>query len=139
MLPLLAPAQRFHEATGEQEDAYRQLAAADEEAAQAIAQRTARLRGLQQALVQVRQRPARPRSANCHPSACSLIPMPASRSRLLPQWRGRIVANSNEWQRRNGALAREKEIVLGHHTALKSALARSRDEQQARLKKMCVS
>lgn len=55
------------------------------------------------------------------------------------QWRGRVVANSNEWQRRNSALSREKEIVLGHHTALKAALAAFRRAQEARLKQMCVS
>lgn len=55
------------------------------------------------------------------------------------QWRGRIVANSNEWQRRNSALAREKEAVLGHHTALKAALAAFRRAQEARLRQMCVS
>jgi hypothetical protein len=55
------------------------------------------------------------------------------------QWRGRIVANSGEWQRRNTALAAEKEAVLGHHTGLKAALARFRTAQEARLKQMCVS
>ncbi|KAL4434150.1 hypothetical protein ABPG75_000591 [Micractinium tetrahymenae] len=57
----------------------------------------------------------------------------------LAQWRGRVVTNSNEWQRRNSALAREKEVVLGHHTALKAALAAFRRAQEARLKQMCVS
>lgn len=47
------------------------------------------------------------------------------------------MANSGEWQRRNAALAREKEAVLGHHTALKGALARFRAAQEARLKQMC--
>jgi hypothetical protein len=55
------------------------------------------------------------------------------------QWRGRIVANSGEWQRRNAALAAEKEAVLGHHTGLKAALSRFRAAQEARLKQMCVS
>lgn len=45
--------QGYVEATGEQEAAYRQLAAADAVAAEAIAQRTARLRLLQETLVQV--------------------------------------------------------------------------------------
>ena len=49
-----------------------------------------------------------------------------------------MVTHSNEWQRRNAALAREKEIVLGHHTALKGALAAFRRTQEARLKQMCV-
>ncbi|PRW58825.1 coiled-coil domain-containing 65 [Chlorella sorokiniana] len=57
----------------------------------------------------------------------------------LVQWRGRIVTNSSEWQRRNTALAKEKEIVLGHHTALKGALAKFRQGQEARLKQMCVT
>ena len=57
----------------------------------------------------------------------------------LLQWRGRIVANTNEWQRHNAALAKEKEIVLGHHTALKGALAKFRQGQEARLKQMCVA
>lgn len=50
-----------------------------------------------------------------------------------------MVTNSNEWQRRNMALAREKEIVLGHHTSLKGALASFRRAEEARLKQMCVS
>lgn len=45
--------QSYVEATGEQEAAYRELATADAEAAAAIAQRTARLRRLQETLVQV--------------------------------------------------------------------------------------
>lgn len=49
------------------------------------------------------------------------------------------MANTDEWQRRNAALAREKELVLGHHTALKGALARSRRAQDARLKQMAVA
>lgn len=96
----------YLDATGDQEAAYRELASADSEAAQAIEQRTARLRQLQQ---------------------------------TLAQWRGRVVTNSNEWTRRNAALAREKEIVLGHHTALKAALATFRRAQEAKLKQMSVS
>ncbi|PSC75832.1 flagellar associated [Micractinium conductrix] len=95
----------YVEDTGAQEAAFRELAAADAAAADAIAQRTARLRQLQE---------------------------------TLAQWRGRVVTHSNEWQRRNAALAREKEIVLGHHTALKGALAAFRRTQEARLKQMCV-
>lgn len=49
------------------------------------------------------------------------------------------MANSNEWQRRNAALAKEKESVLGHHMALKGALAKFRQAQEARLKQMCVA
>jgi hypothetical protein len=55
------------------------------------------------------------------------------------QWRGRIVANSSEWQRRNAALAQEKEVVLAQHTALNAELARSRAAQEARLRQMCVA
>ena len=61
---------------------------------------------------------------------------PSHRTR---QWRGRIVANSREWQRRNGSLAAEKEAVLAHHTALKAQLARSRAAQEARLRQMSVA
>lgn len=46
--------QSYQEGTGEQNDAYRSLAAADEQAAGAVDQRTDKLRGMQQALVQVR-------------------------------------------------------------------------------------
>lgn len=45
--------QSYVEATGEQEAAFRELAAVDAETAAAIAQRTARLRQLQETLVQV--------------------------------------------------------------------------------------
>lgn len=45
--------QSYVEATGAQETAYRELAAADAQAAEAIAQRTARLRQLQETLAQV--------------------------------------------------------------------------------------
>ena len=49
------------------------------------------------------------------------------------------MTNSRDWQQRNAALAKEKEIVLGHHTALKAALAGFRQAQEARLRQMCVS
>ena len=53
--PSTPPAlQAFEEATGERQAAYRDLAAADAAAAEAIAQRTARLAQLQETLVQVR-------------------------------------------------------------------------------------
>ena len=74
-------------------------------------------------------------SQQCHTDAPPNRPSVAA----LLQWRGRIMANSNEWQRRNAALAKEKEIVLGHHTALKGALAKFRQAQEARLKQMCVA
>lgn len=45
--------QSYQEATWEQEEAYQELAAADAEAADAIAQRTERLRHLQETLAQV--------------------------------------------------------------------------------------
>jgi len=57
----------------------------------------------------------------------------------MAQWRGRIVHNSGEWERQNAALAREKEAMLGHHSALKAALARFRQGQEARLRQMCAS
>ncbi len=137
------------EATGTQDTACRQLAQIDEAAAEALAQRTARLRQLQATLVQVgsvgRAVPLHicsrvPGSHWCCSCQTALFSNPVSawHPRTL-QWRGRIVANSNEWQRRNSALAREKEAVLGHHTALKAALAAFRRAQEARLKQMCVS
>ena len=39
----------------------------------------------------------------------------------------------------NAALAREKELVLGQHTARKGALARFRAAQEERLRRMCAS
>ncbi|GAB4816779.1 hypothetical protein N2152v2_003825 [Parachlorella kessleri] len=57
----------------------------------------------------------------------------------MAQWRGRIVHNSGEWDRQNAALAREKEAMLGHHSALKAALARFRQGQEARLRQICAS
>ncbi len=42
--------QSYQEGTGEQNDAYRSLAAADEQAAGAVDQRTEKLRGMQQDL-----------------------------------------------------------------------------------------
>lgn len=153
--------QEYLEATGTQDAAYRELAQADAAAGEAIAQRTARLRQLQQTLVQV----GIGREAGCRGSTgawlqgacdrgwaasrvlrirdrmrlCAVAGLTTSRGPWPLQWRGRVVANSNEWQRRNSALAREKEVVLGHHTALKAALAAFRRTQEARLKQMCVS
>lgn len=57
----------------------------------------------------------------------------------LAQWRGRIVHNGQEWERTNTALQREKEAMIGHHSALKSALAKSREAQAQRLKQMSAS
>jgi hypothetical protein len=53
-LPACLILQSYQEGTGEQNDAYRSLAAADDQAAGAVDQRTEKLRGMQQALVQVR-------------------------------------------------------------------------------------
>ena len=147
--------QGYLEATGEQQAAYKELAAADAVAAAAIEQRTARLRQLQETLVQVGGAgpgaetgiaahagwQATPQRYELGATSHNAPRCHAHTSHRLPavQWRGRIVANSGEWQRRNAALEAEKEAVLGHHTGLKAALSRFRAAQEARLKQMCVS
>ena len=57
----------------------------------------------------------------------------------LQHWRTKIATNSREWEERNGALRREKELMARHYSQLKSALDAGRQQQKERLKALSLS
>eukprot|EP00775_Hariotina_reticulata_P008068 gene8068-8263_t len=56
----------------------------------------------------------------------------------LQHWRTKIATNSREWEERNGALRKEKELMAKHYAQLKAALDTGRGAAAERLKQLSV-
>lgn len=57
----------------------------------------------------------------------------------LHHWRTKIATNTREWEERNGALRREKELMARHYSQLKAALDATRQQQAERLKQLSLN
>lgn len=56
----------------------------------------------------------------------------------LQHWRTKIATNSREWEERNAALRKEKELMSKHYAQLKAALDAGRAAAADRLKQLSV-
>jgi hypothetical protein len=70
-----------------------------------------------------------------HSPACPFLPPQEE----LQHWRTKIATNTREWEERNGALRREKELMSRHYAQLKAALDGGRQQQAARLKALSIN
>lgn len=68
------------------------------------------------------------------PSCCCLLHLQED----LQHWRTKIATNGREWEERNTALRREKELMSKHYSQLKAALDASRAASAERLKQLSV-
>jgi hypothetical protein len=56
----------------------------------------------------------------------------------LQHWRTKIATNNREWEERNAALRREKDLMGRHYAQLKAALDAGRAAAAERLKQLSV-